>query len=485
MAIVSGKQFFGGQPGKPAQQAQSTQQGFLGEAKSRLSDTFSNISSQFKGDGEFAGQSNIRRATGMAAEATGLPFGLAKDALPQFAETGLEKVGEGIGKGLQWIADKTTPQFLVDFVTKYPNAAKDLEDALGTVSNVGQTAGNIVAIGQASNLLSNATRQAVNTTTQTVKGALPNGSGVVEKLAKATHNTPEEIMTRVARITNKEQQAFKNTSGMTVGEYLTKTGNFGAPDEIISKEASKFVQSKNMVDDAFSKLPGEYKVGAIDDGLKLLIKKGSETSTQNVKAPFLLRARELFMKHQTQGLNMSEMNEVKRLLEIHVKLDFKNPLAGDTIKKATYVDKAIRDWQFQKSDYLGFKNIREMNKQTQVSKFLIDKLGDEVVGKGGLNNVGLTDWIVLAGGDPAAVGAFLTKRFFSSKSIQAKIAKMMSGSGTKIVTPVKDLTPQYLQQKALNPGGSDFGKGKYPVQGDHQIGRAPTSYEAQSPKHIK
>src|SRR3990167_11252090 len=107
---------------------QPTQQGFLGEAKSRISDVAGQIGQQFKGEGEFAGQSNIRKATGVVAQTSSVPLGLAKDVLPEVAEQGLEKVGQGIGKGLQWIADKTTPQFMVDFVTKHPDAAKMLEE---------------------------------------------------------------------------------------------------------------------------------------------------------------------------------------------------------------------------------------------------------------------------------------------------------------------------------------------------------------------
>src|SRR3990167_8078801 len=130
----------GGLPSQPAQQ------GFLGEAKTRISDVAEQIGQQFRGEGEFAGQSDIRKATGITAQAFSAPLGIAKDVLPEPAERGLEKVGEGIGKGLQWVAEKTTPQFLVDFVTKHPNAAKALEEAAGTVSNVGEIAGDILGI---------------------------------------------------------------------------------------------------------------------------------------------------------------------------------------------------------------------------------------------------------------------------------------------------------------------------------------------------
>lgn len=119
-------------------------QGFLSEIKSRISGVTTDIGREFRGEGEFAGQSTPRRATGIVAKAFSAPLGLTKDVLPQPLETGLEKVGEGVGKGLRFIAEKTTPQFMTDFVTKYPDAAKALEEAAGTVANVGQIAGDIL-----------------------------------------------------------------------------------------------------------------------------------------------------------------------------------------------------------------------------------------------------------------------------------------------------------------------------------------------------
>lgn len=130
----------------PIETPTPAQQGFISEAQSRISNVAGQMAAQFRGEGGFEGQSNIRKATGVVAQASSIPLGLAKDVLPEAAEKGLEKVGEGIGKGLSWIAEKTTPQFMTDFVTKYPDAAKALEEAAGTVANVGEIAGNILGI---------------------------------------------------------------------------------------------------------------------------------------------------------------------------------------------------------------------------------------------------------------------------------------------------------------------------------------------------
>lgn len=148
---------------------------------------------------------------------------------------------------------------------------------------------------------------------------------------------------------------------------------------------------------------------------------------------------------------------MKRLYEREVKLGYNKMLNPDKVQTSTNIDNALREWQVTKAEELGFTNLKELNKQTQISRNLINSLGDEVVGKTGLNNVSLTDWIMLSGGDPTAIGGFLTKKFFGSKGVQAKIAEMLSdvapeGIKKPVVTPSK-LTPQpqskILQQKPL------------------------------------
>ena len=409
--------------------------GLLSELKSRISGVGNRIGQQFRGEGEFAGQSTPRRATGITGEAFSTPLGLAKDVLPEPAEKGLEKVGEGIGKGLQWVAEKTTPQFMTEFVTKYPDAAKALEEAAGTVSNVGQIAGDILAIQGGATVAGKATKGLAKTGEKAL--------GIIEKPLEVAGKAidikapqiSENIMNRVARLNPTDEIKFKTVAGKTPGQYLRDTGNFGTPDQVVAREAIKFVQSMNAVDDAFSKLPGEFKIGPIDDALRMLEKKAAKTSTPSVKAPFSDEVTQLATKHQASGLTMKEVNRVKRLLEREVKLGYNKLNAPNTVAKATNVDNSIRQWQFAKAKDLGFKNVGEMNKQTQISKFLVNKLGDKIVGQSALNNLSLTDWVMLSGGDPTAIAGFLTKKFFSSKAVQSKIAKLLAGESKDFIKP--------------------------------------------------
>jgi len=257
------------------------------------------------------------------------------------------------------------------------------------------------------------------------------------KIAEKFIPKSEEIMNRVARLNPSDARRFTELSdGKTVGQYLTETGNFNRPDKIVTNEAEKFISSIKSVDESFAKLPGRFEDGSIKDALNNLVSRAESVSSDNVKAPYLDRAKELLTKYNSGGLDMSEINEVKRLFEKNVKLGYSKLINPDAVQKATYIDDTLRNWQAKKAESLGFKNISELNKQTQLSKFIIDNLGDKIIDKSLLNGVSLSDWIMLSSGDVTGVSGFLTKKFFSDPGIQARIAKLLNSKEIKgLITP--------------------------------------------------
>lgn len=293
-----------------------------------------------------------------------------------------------------------------------------------------------------------------------VKGSASLLQGGINKAVRATQNmslsdgsTSAGIMDRIVRLKPTDATKFKNITGKTPGQYLSESKNFGPPDKIITNEASKFAQSKGAVDAELAKLPGVYKNGAVSDALKGLYEKGLKVSSPNVKAPYMDQLVGWINKYKSGGLTMDEINAVKRLYEREVKLGYNKLMNGDKVQQATNIDNALRKWQVEQANELGFKNIAELNKQTQISKFIVNKLGDKVVGQKALNSVNLTDWIVLGGGDPVSVAGFLTKKFFSSAWVQARIAKLLShGKGPG---PIKaDVGP--TQVKNLSAPTSNY-----------------------------
>lgn len=301
-----------------------------------------------------------------------------------------------------------------------------------------QVSPTMTKIGEAASSVSDAAQSAVGGAKEAIVG-----------------DASANIMNRVARLNPTDFSKFEKMAGETPGEYLARTGNFGSPDTIIANEATKFTNSLNEVDTALESLPGTYKPGAVKDALAQLQDKAEAVSTENVKAPFAEDVQALTDKFNSSGLDMAEINTVKRLYERNVKLGYSKLLNPDAVEKATNVDSAIRDWQANKAEDLGFTNISDLNKQTQISKFIINKLGDKIVGQSGLNGISLTDWIMLSGGTPESVAGFLVKKFFSSKTVQANIAKLLSTGKPDL--PIKaNLSPKTpaLPQPLKTPVGT-------------------------------
>ena len=297
-----------------------------------------------------------------------------------------------------------------------PDAAKDLE----AVVNIA----NIIPVGKVAGTVA--------------KGAVETVPKVAKNVAKvaneATNLIPEvkgqaiaeSLMNKVARVTPKEAQDFNKMTGKSIGQYLAETGNFEAPDKIIVNEAKKFAQAKEAKDTALASLPGNFKDGALSDAVEELLVKAEKTSGKNVKSPYLQRVTELKDSLETKGLTMAEINELKRLYESQVKLGYNKTLNPDLVERATNIDKEIIKFQDKTAKDLGFSNLPELNKQIQASKFIADKLGSSVIKNELLNNVSLTDWVVLSGGNPTNIAGLITKKLFSSKAVQAKIAKTIA-----------------------------------------------------------
>lgn len=416
--------------------------------KTGIQEKGAKVQEQIQGEGEFANKTALERGVGATATAFSGISGTLYNALPEGARNTLDKIGGGIGQGINYLADKISNNpALQEFAMS--EAGKDTERVSRVLADLGIISGEILGADQATKV---PVEQGLTKTGETLTtGTEKTITGAQKLLPKSP-----EIMNRVARLNPSDAKKFaKLSGGKTQGEYLTETGNFGAPDKIIKNEATKFAETLASKDAELAKLPGLYKDSSIIEATKELLKKAKSESSGSVKAPYLDEATRLQTKALAQGLSHKEINILKRLFEKNVKLGY-NKLTADSsiIKKATNIDSALREFQDNIAKSVGFENLPELNKQIQLSKFLVDKLGDEVVGKNGLNNIGLTDWIVLSGGDPTAVGAFLTKRFFSSKGVQSKVAELMNTAEIKPTpTPKVKLTPEGIE-RGVSPTGA-------------------------------
>ncbi len=341
-----------------------------------------------------------------------------------------------IGKLIGYVSDKISNNKAVQDFAQSPageTTARVAED----VSNASIIAGT-VAGGRAAPGAARATASLVSKGEEFLQGIKSTGTqGIRESSALGIDSA--SIMQRVARLSKQKQVDFEKTSGESVGKYLVNRGIFGNVDKITEQLYKRYETSRGQVDKSMAQLKGEFKSTAVGNALKQLVDRERRVSSPGALSRDLERVVALEKKHNGAGLNMAEVNEVKRLYERNVKLDYMKENLTDKVAMANNVDSAVRSWQFSKAEALGFKNLKELNKETQAARQLLDDLGAEYAGSAANNAVTLTDWIVLAGGDPTAVGAFLTKKALSSKTIMSKVAETFAPAPTR-GTPKAQLT---------------------------------------------
>lgn len=136
-------------------------QGFTERVKEDFQERGDRITDAIAGEDEFEGQSNLRRSTAAVATAASAPFKVIKEAAPEPVREALDFAGEKIGQGLSFLTDKISDsKALQDWVSKNPQAAKQLEDIAGIGANTGEIAGNILGAQGAATTLQKGTNLA-------------------------------------------------------------------------------------------------------------------------------------------------------------------------------------------------------------------------------------------------------------------------------------------------------------------------------------
>lgn len=244
-------------------------------------------------------------------------------------------------------------------------------------------------------------------------------------LAEKAGLDPASLMQRAARIPKSKQAKFEEMAGQSVGQYLVDRQFFGRPDQIVDQLYSHMSASKGRLDEALAAVPTPYKNPSVEKALEMLAERESKIGFPGAETQ---RIAELQNKYQTSGLSLSEINEVKRLLERNVRLPYKLEQNTAMAEGAIRVDSGLRSLIETKAAENGITVIRELNKETQLARQLADDLGIEFSGSAGNNAITITDWILLAeaAGNPTAAAAFFGKKLFGSQQALSATAQLLS-----------------------------------------------------------
>lgn len=407
---------------KPSQQpVAQPEQGFLGQVADAAKSGVSRIEQGFE-------QAQVGTPNPVNALESGIK--VAEGAI-QTATSPLAPLFSPLGKIIGYVSDKISNiPGVQDFASSKAGevTSRVAEDVAG-LSTIAGTVAGFRGAPRVGTTLSNVAKE----TSASLQGITDTGITGIQK-ASSQALDPAKIMQRVARIPAGAQAKFQKITGKGVGQYLVDEGIFGTVDEITTQLFDKFQKSRMTADDALSRLderfPQTYKPTPVGTALDELLSRETRVSTVGAKSKDFNRVRELKNKYQKDGLTMSEINEIKRIYERNVRVDYLKSINPEGVARATNLDSAIREWQFAQADKLGLKNLPDINKQTQAAKQLLDDLGKAHAAQAGNNAVTLTDWIILSELDPTAIGSFLAKKTLGSKGVQSEIAKRLAGKPT-------------------------------------------------------
>lgn len=234
----------------------------------------------------------------------------------------------------------------------------------------------------------------------------------------------ENTLQRMNRLTKWEQEKFRVMVWEDQGKWLNDRGIVWAPEETIAKLSEYFKENKAKVDEWLNKIQWSFK----NEDLSLM-SDDTVRYAQNTRDPWLNRMKQLNEKLNAEWLNMSEINELKRYFEQKNKFSYGRDMsAWEKTARATNVDSAVRERQMKTAEENGFTNLKEMNKETQASKFIMDKLAKNEQWRLGNNAVTITDWIVAAPAmvDPTLLAWLVAKKVFSSNWFSKNYAKIIN-----------------------------------------------------------
>lgn len=212
------------------------------------------------------GESPITSGFQAVATASSVPLKLGYEALPQAAREGLSKVGDVIGGGFSALTSKIgdIPQ-LQEWVTKNPQAAKNLEELLKTTSAAGEIAGNVLIADQATKLAGAGIKTGANVAKQASTKISEVSSDVLNKTKEIFSKSRAKVGDQIIPIPQTVKTTLKRVDNDMLGKYINQAKQAtidqqnATPLELAGDRA---VEALNKIQDKLSTY-GKLKSGAI------------------------------------------------------------------------------------------------------------------------------------------------------------------------------------------------------------------------------
>lgn len=233
-----------------------------------------------------------------------------------------------------------------------------------------------------------------------IKGAEYVAPKVVQGVKKITPTLPkaEELLVNQLEKTNRmnptKYTEFEQMAWERAGKFLADRKITWDAEANVAKLYDNFTKSKVEADKWLDAIQKTYKPLEVPSAYKDMLWELEKRFTYTKDNANLAKVQEYKSKLENGTLSHTDINGTKRLYEQKVKVNYIKDQNSLEVERATNIDNDVRNWQFDEASKLGFDNLKLINKETQLNRYLADNIWDKIARQLGNNNISLTDWII-------------------------------------------------------------------------------------------
>ena len=226
----------------------------------------------------------------------------------------------------------------------------------------------------------------------------------------------EKLIRNINKISESKNQKFIDTFGEDAGKVMNDRWLRTRQDV-----QNWHISNIDKVDNALDSIQWTFKDPIVDDVLAETVEFATKTADENLN-----RLLQLQEKAANEWLTMSEINEVKRYFEWHTKFAYGKSQDAIKSSKATNLDTRLREWQRKVAAENGLENLAQLNRETQMSKYILNNSKD--VSKGLLWAIDPTDELLAIhyGWLDRALATYVTKSVLKSAKFQSKVVDILN-----------------------------------------------------------
>ncbi len=242
------------------------------------------------------------------------------------------------------------------------------------------------------------------------------------KLEWLAPESAAKLSTKANRFNAKDIEDFKRITWESPWEFAVKRWMTKVWDEAVEETTKLWKRSMKEADDAIWLIDGNFKVTKWADFVDGIIKGLQDKLTKF--SPDIKKVNLWAKKYDFKGLNMTEINELKRLYARKHTYSWEQAMWKSANTSRDLQD-GLRKWQFDIAKKQWLKNLDKINKTTQGWRQFSDSLWKKLKRSSGNNNLSLTDWVVLSGWEPTNIAMYFWKKVWELTPVKRALIKTL------------------------------------------------------------